>query len=131
MNITTIIMIITIVAAVLMMGTLTYLYLKNSTLDDIRADVYQLILKAEHMYYTSGCGKQKLKWVVNRARSLLPGWLQAFISVDMMTELVQKWFDAVKDLLDDGKYNNSAAEADGYENAEEDDDGESDIEKGN
>lgn len=107
MNTTTIIAIIAIVAAVIMVCMLTYLYFKNKTLDDIREDVYKLILRAEHMYMESGTGKQKMKWVVSCARSHLPGWLKVIITEDMLTTLVQKWFDAVKDLLDDGKYNGS------------------------
>lgn len=104
MNATTIVTIIVIVVAIAMVAMLAYLYLKNRTLDEIRADVYNLILQAEHRYMESGSGKQKLRWVVGKARALLPNWLQAFISEDVLTELVQSWFDAVKDLLDDGKY---------------------------
>lgn len=122
MSTTTIVTIIVIAVAIAMVAMLAYLYLKNRTLDEIRADVYHLILQAEHRYIESGSGKQKLRWVVGKARALLPNWLQAFISEDMLTELVQKWFDAVKDLLDDGKYN---------ESVEDDDDGESNLEKGN
>ena len=107
MNVTTIVMVIAIVAAFIAVGVLTYLYLKNSTLEDIRKDVYKLILKAEHMYIKSGSGGQKMKWVVSRARGLLPGWLQTLISEEAFESLVQAWFDAVKDLLDDGKYNKS------------------------
>ncbi len=107
MNVTTIVTIIAIVATVVMVGILAYLYFKNRTLDEIRADVYQLILRAEHMYMESGTGYQKMKYVVSRARSLLPSWLQFFITEDTLTALIQKWFDAVKDLLDDGKYNGS------------------------
>ncbi|MBO5501530.1 MAG: branched-chain amino acid ABC transporter permease, partial [Clostridia bacterium] len=38
-----------------------YQYLEMKGLEGIRAEVYQLILKAEHMYEASGTGKQKLK----------------------------------------------------------------------
>ena len=82
-------------------------YLKNRTLDDIRNDVYQLILRAEHMYKESGTGKQKMKWVVSQARKLLPKWVQALISEDTLMNVIQAWFDGVKDLLDDGKMNHS------------------------
>lgn len=107
MNITTILTILVIVATLVLAGTLVYLYLKDKTLEEIRADVYQLILKAEHQYKESGQGKQKMKWVVSQARALLPNWIQAFISEDALIYIIQKWFDAVKDLLDDGKYNQS------------------------
>lgn len=86
---------------------IAYSYLKEKTLDQIRADVYQLILKAEHFYTQSSSGKQKLKWVVQEARKLLPGWMQALISEDAMQRIIQVWFDEVKDLLDDGKVNGS------------------------
>ena len=35
---------------------IVFQYLKQKGLDGIRADVYQLILKAEHMYRESGTG---------------------------------------------------------------------------
>ena len=82
-------------------------YFKGRSLEEIRNDVYQLILKAEHMYEESGSGKQKMKWVVSQARKLLPKWAQALISEDTLMKIIQAWFDGVKDLLDDGKMNHS------------------------
>ena len=82
-------------------------YFKNRSVEDIRTDVYQLILKAEHMYEESGSGKQKMKWVVSQARKLLPAWLQALLSEETLENIIQAWFDGVKDLLDDGKMNHS------------------------
>ena len=89
---------------------MTGVYLKNRTLDDIRNDVYQLILRAEHMYEESGMGKQKMKWVVSQARKLLPEWMQMFISTETLEKIIQAWFDGIKDLLDDGKMNGSEAD---------------------
>ena len=89
---------------------MTVVYLKNRTLDDIRNDVYQLILRAEHMYEESGMGKQKMKWVVSQARKLLPEWMQMFISTETLEKIIQAWFDGIKDLLDDGKMNGSEAD---------------------
>ena len=60
------------------------------------------------MYKESGTGKQKMKWVVSMARMLLPDWAQVLITEDLLYRVIQGWFAAVKDLLDDGKYNNSA-----------------------
>lgn len=82
-------------------------YIKQKGLEGIRTDVYQLILRAEHLYNESGMGKQKFEWVIQQARGLLPKWLQVFISVDLLKNIIQKWFDGVKDLLDDGKMNGS------------------------
>ncbi|WP_283680995.1 hypothetical protein [Parablautia sp. Marseille-Q6255] len=86
---------------------ITVQYMKAKGLDGVRMDVYQLILKAEHMFNESGQGKQKLKWVVQQARGLLPSWLQVFVTEDALMKIIDKWFLGVKDLLDDGKVNNS------------------------
>ena len=101
-----VIIIVLIVVAVTVIA-MTVVYLKNRSLEDIRNDVYHLILKAEHMYKESGTGKQKMKWVVSQARKLLPKWVQALISEDTLMNIIQAWFDGVKDLLDDGKMNHS------------------------
>lgn len=95
---------ILVVISVIWMG---YTYLKNRTLDEIRGDVYRLVLRAEHTYKESSSGKQKMKWVVSQARKLLPGWMQLIISEEMLQKIIQVWFDEVKDLLDDGKMNGS------------------------
>lgn len=76
-------------------------------LEGIRAQVYQYMLKAEHMYVSSE-GRQKLKYVVHNARMLLPDWLRFFISDEALMNLCDAWFKEVKDLLDDGKINSSA-----------------------
>lgn len=84
-----------------------YQYAKMKGLDGIRQDVYQLILRAEHIYNESGQGKQKLKYVVNQARGLLPQWLRIFVTEDAMMKVIDEWFKGVKDLLDDGRVNGS------------------------
>ena len=100
-----IIFVLIIVALTIIMMAVTYF--KGRSLEEIRNDVYQLILKAEHMYEESGSGKQKMKWGVSQARKLLPKWAQALISEDTLMKIIQAWFDGVKDLLDDGKMNHS------------------------
>lgn len=96
-----------IICLVLVTAYMAYEHAKLKGLDGIRAEVYQLMLQAEHAYLQSGTGKQKLKYVVSRARSLLPGWLQFFVSEDFLMDLIDAWFREVKDLLDDGKINES------------------------
>lgn len=110
MEVNTILAIILVVIGIFFAGLALYFYLRNKTLEEIRADVYQLFLAAEHMHNETGAGKQKMEWVIKRARLLLPEWLQMFITEKFLMDVVQKWFDAVKDLLDDGKINNSAGE---------------------
>ncbi len=67
-------------------------YMKTKGLGGIRNDVYQLILRAEHIYHESGQGQQKLKYVVQQARGLLPKWLQFFITESMLMNIIEKWF---------------------------------------
>lgn len=100
----TVFIIITVIVLAIMLAA-TVAYLKNRGLEGIRNDVYVLFVRAEHKYKESGSGKQKMKWVIGMARALLPSWLQAIISEELLSSVVQKWFDAVKDLLDDGKLN--------------------------
>lgn len=106
----TIVTILIIVLAVAALAACTYIYLRDKTLEEIRGDVYQLFIKAEHTYIETGSGKQKMKWVISKARGLLPEWMQTFITEEFLNKVVQAWFDAVKDLLDDGKINKSGKE---------------------
>lgn len=101
--------IIILAALIFGLGVVLYLYVRDKTLEDIRTDVYQLFLMAEHMYL-SGEGKQKMDYVIQSARALLPPVAQFFITEELLRKVIQLWFDSVKDLLDDGKYNGSAKE---------------------
>lgn len=109
--VTNVVLIAVIVIGVAILGAAIYAYVRDKSLDEIRADVYQLFLEAEHRYTESGEGKQKMKWVVSKARMLLPGWAQTLITEDFLCKVLESWFRAVKDLLDDGKYNGSVSDA--------------------
>lgn len=98
------ILIICLILTTVYMG---YQHAKLKGLDGIRAEVYQYMLKAEHKY-VSGQGRQKLRYVVGKARGLIPGWMQFFITDDILINLIETWFKEIKDLLDDGKVNESA-----------------------
>lgn len=82
-------------------------YLKDATLEDIRVDAYKLFLKAENGFKGTGKGKQKMEWVAKAINGVIPNWLKIFVSDDMLKELLQTWFDNIKDLLDDGRINKS------------------------
>ena len=112
MEATTVLTIALIVTAVIFFIVLGISYIRNNSLEKIRADVYQLFLKAEHNPEVMASGKQKMKWVLSRARSLLPGWAQLIITDAFLEKIVEGWFQAVKDLLDDGKLNKSYMEDD-------------------
>ena len=61
--------ILIVVIAILLIVTIVVViqYIKQKALNGIREDVYQLILRAEHMYNESGAGKQKFDWVIQQA----------------------------------------------------------------
>lgn len=82
-------------------------YIRDKGLEGIRADVYQLFLKAEHMLKERGQGEQRMKWVIQKARGLLPPALQFLITEKLLIRIIQLWFDGIKDILDDGKINQS------------------------
>lgn len=107
MTINTIMTILLIVFAVVIVTAGAYFYLRDKTLNDIRADVYQLFLEAEHDPEIMTSGKQKMKWVLSQARRLLPNWAQVLITDAFLEKVVEGWFRAIKDLLDDGKLNKS------------------------
>ena len=111
MTINSIATILIILLALIFIGAALYFYLRDKSLNDIRADVYQLFLKAEHDPELMESGKKKMKWVLNMARSLLPGWAQIIITDTFLERIVEGWFQAVKDLLDDGKLNGSEKES--------------------
>lgn len=82
-------------------------YITKKGLEGIRLDVYKLFVEAEKTFRASKQGQQKFDYVIHMARGLLPKPIQLFVSESMLKEIVQLWFDGVKDLLDDGKLNNS------------------------
>ena len=106
------VLILVIAVLVVITAVVVYQYAKAKGLEGIRKEVYELFLHAEHIYKESGQGEQKLKWVVNQARGLLPKWLRVFITEEDLMILIDKWFMGVKDLLDDGKVNGSQKKED-------------------
>lgn len=73
-------------------------------LERIREIVYQAFLKAEHTFQ-HGDNKAKFDYVIEVAKNALPSPFNMFITEKLLREVVQLWFDLVKDLLDDGKIN--------------------------
>ena len=98
-----------LILAVLVVVTavVVYQYAKAKGLEGIRKEVYELFLRAEHRFKESGQGEQKLRWVVQQARGLLPKWMQVIVSDEVLLKIIDWWFKEVKDLLDDGKVNGS------------------------
>ena len=103
----TFVLILVIALLVIVTAVVVYQYAKAKGLEGIRKDVYALFLVAEHEIKGTKQGQQRLKWVVQQARGLLPKWLQTILSEDALMKIIDWWFKEVKDLLDDGKVNGS------------------------
>lgn len=89
--------------------SLAFLFVKRMQelgLEKIRKSVYEGFLYAEHIF-KKGDNKAKFNYVVEVAKNALPTPFNAFITEKLLREVIQLWFDLVKDLLDDGKVNRS------------------------
>lgn len=89
------VLILVIAVLVVVTAVVVYQYAKAKGLDGIRKEVYKLFLHAEHIYKESGQGEQKLKWVVQQARGLLPKWLQVIMSEEVLLKIIDWWFKEV------------------------------------
>lgn len=112
--------VITILIAVFLIKKLIE-YVQKKGLEGIRLYVYELFVEAEERFKESGQGQAKFDYVIHMARGLLPKPIQLFVSDKMLKEIVQLWFDGVKDLLDDGKLNNSVYDLEDVEEVSRED----------
>ena len=89
-----------------------YLFVKEMQrlgLEKIRKIVYQGFVAAENRF-KHGDNERKFEYVVALAKKNIPAPFHAFISVKLLKMIIQAWFDLVKDLLDDGRINQSSKE---------------------
>lgn len=82
-------------------------YIRHIGLEAIRERVYKAFLDAEHEFQY-GDNIEKFEYVINIAKSAIPAPLNLFITESLLRKVVQAWFDLVKDLLDDGKFNGTS-----------------------
>lgn len=78
----------------------------------IRKQAYRFFLIAEHFFEGDDVGDRKMEYVLDHVYPYLPKILQIFISPELLQKIIQKMFDEIKDLLDDGKRNNSIGDED-------------------
>lgn len=78
-------------------------------LEKIRKVVYDGFLIAEYKFQ-HGDNTQKFEYVVNLAKSTVPAPFNLFITESLLRKVIQTWFNLCKDLLDDGKLNNTRKE---------------------
>ena len=60
--------------------------------------IHILFVEAEKTFRASKQGQQKFDYVIRLARSMLPKPIQLFVRDKMLKEIVQLWFDGVKDV---------------------------------
>lgn len=82
-------------------------YIRHVGLESIRERVYKAFLDAEHEFQ-HGENTEKFEYVINIAKSAIPAPFNLFITESLLRKVVQAWFDLVKDLLDDGKFNGTS-----------------------
>lgn len=82
-------------------------YIRHVGLETIRERVYKAFIEAEHEFH-HGENTEKFEYVINVAKSAVPAPFNLFITETLLRKVVQAWFDLVKDLLDDGKFNGTS-----------------------
>ena len=103
----------TIVLALIGLAVAAFLivkYVRHMGLESIRERVYAAFLEAEHEFQ-EGENTEKFEYVIDIARSAIPVPFNLLITENLLRKVVQAWFDLVKDLLDDGKFNGTSTEA--------------------
>lgn len=102
----------TIILALIGLAAVVFLvvkYVRHMGLESIRERVYAAFLEAEHEFQ-QGENEEKFEYVIDIARSAIPAPFNMFITESLLRKVVQAWFDLVKDLLDDGKFNGTSTE---------------------
>ena len=84
-------------------------YIRHVGLEAVRERVYKAFVDAEHEFQ-QGDNTAKFEYVINIAKSAIPAPFNLFITESLLRKVVQAWFDLVKDLLDDGKFNGTSTE---------------------
>ena len=85
-------------------------YVRHLGLESIRERVYKAFIEAEREFQ-HGENAAKFEYVINIAKSAIPAPYNLLITESLLRKVVQAWFDLVKDLLDDGKFNGTSTSA--------------------
>lgn len=96
----------TILIVAIFLAYIVYLVV-NKKWDQLRATAYFLMLKAEKTITGTKRGRERFEVVFRQVYSLIPPWLQFFITESMLKDQLQKWYNYIKDYMDDGKVNQS------------------------
>lgn len=95
------------IAAVLMVAIFLLVKIMQTVgMEKVRKIVYKSFVVAENAFQ-HGDNESKFNFVVRVAKDTIPSPFNLFITEATMRKVIQTWFDLCKDLLDDGKLNNS------------------------
>ena len=99
--------VLAIIFLILVVAVVVFLAVKaiqNIGLEKVRKVVYDGFIKAEHEFL-QGENQEKFDYVVDLAKRSIPMPFSLFITDKLLRQVIQLWFDLIKDLLDDGKLN--------------------------
>lgn len=82
-------------------------YVQHVGLEKIRKKVYNLFIIAEREFQ-HGENTEKFEYVIQWAKFAIPTPFNLFITEKLLRKVVQAWFNICKDLLDNGKLDNSS-----------------------
>lgn len=95
-----------IISIIIIVAILLLIYMLIKLNKKIRIKAYEFFLEAE-IKFSSGEGQYKMDYVMENIYDYLPAIAKIFISRETFKKIIQKMFNEVKDLLDDGKRNKS------------------------
>lgn len=84
-------------------------------MEKVRGFVYRKFVEAENRF-EQGQNSDKFEYVVNLTKQAIPAPFNFFITENFMRNVIQLWFDLVKDLLDNGRVDLSVRSDEDYEN---------------
>ena len=87
-------------------------------MEKVRKFVYQKFVEAENRFQ-QGENTEKFEYVVNLTKQAIPAPFNFFITERFMRNVIQLWFNLVKDLLDNGRVDLSSVRSDEYNEYDE------------
>jgi len=94
------------IVAIVYFGLIYKKYGKNAALEELRKNLYKLMLLAQKKF-GNDAGQMKFDWVVTKVYEAFPTSIKIFIDREDLLRFVQKTYNELTDFMDDGKINGS------------------------
>lgn len=88
--------------------TIAVLIMRTIGMEKVRKRAYAAFVEAENRF-KHGENEEKFEYVVNIVKKAVPAPFNMFITESLLRKTIQLWFNLIKDLLDDGRINNSGS----------------------